>query len=84
MVHLHLSVIPAQAGIHWLQELRDSRFRGSDDDCAFFDSLLVASGSRARVRARARTRVAPDRGRPPTLHIPLSVSNGSKKFEPQD
>jgi len=28
----YLAVIPAEAGIHWHQELRDSRFCGSDDD----------------------------------------------------
>jgi len=32
MENFYLAVIPAQAGIQWLQELRDSRFRGSDDD----------------------------------------------------
>ena len=35
MENLYLAVIPAQAGIHWHQELRDSRFRGSDDDYCF-------------------------------------------------
>jgi len=39
MENFYLAVIPAQAGIQWLQELRDSRFRGSDSNCAFFDTL---------------------------------------------
>jgi len=40
MEDLHLSVIPAKAGIHWLKVLRDSRFRGSDINCTFFGTLL--------------------------------------------
>ena len=32
MENVYFAVIPAEAGIHWLQELRDSRFRGNDDD----------------------------------------------------
>ena len=40
MENLYLSVIPAEAGIPWLQALRDSRFRGSDEHYVFFDSLL--------------------------------------------
>ena len=32
MENLYLSVIPSEAGIRWLQVLRDSRFRGSDED----------------------------------------------------
>ena len=32
MENLYFAVIPAKAGIQWLQELRDSRFRGSDGD----------------------------------------------------
>jgi hypothetical protein len=30
MENLYLSVIPAEAGIQWLQVLRDPRFRGDD------------------------------------------------------
>ena len=37
----HLSVIPAQAGIPWLQVLRDPRFRGDDSRLVFFDTLLM-------------------------------------------
>ncbi len=37
---LSLSVIPAEAGIQWLQVLRDSRLRGSDEDWVFSDTLL--------------------------------------------
>ena len=44
MENLYLSVIPAEAGIHWLQVLRDSRFRGSDDGCAFVDTLVHGNG----------------------------------------
>jgi hypothetical protein len=44
MEDLHLSVIPAQAGIPWHQVLRDSRFRGSDGHCAFFDTLRGGEG----------------------------------------
>ena len=32
MENFNFAVIPAFAGVTWLQELRDSRFRGSDDD----------------------------------------------------
>jgi hypothetical protein len=38
------AVIPAQAGIQRLQELTDSRFRGSDDDWVFFDTLSRERG----------------------------------------
>ena len=39
MENFHLSVIPAKAGIHWLQVLRDPRFRGDDGKQVFFDTL---------------------------------------------
>jgi hypothetical protein len=32
MENFNFAVIPAQAGIQWHQVLRDSRFRGSDDN----------------------------------------------------
>ena len=40
MENLHLSVIPAQAGIHWLQVLRDPCFRRDDGEEALFDTLF--------------------------------------------
>ena len=46
MEKLHFCVIPAQAGIHWLQVLGDPCFRRDDGEEAFFDTLL-------RERARA-------------------------------
>jgi hypothetical protein len=49
MENLYFTVIPAKAGIHWLQELRDPRLRGDDSKLVFFDTLL---------RERARVRVA--------------------------
>jgi hypothetical protein len=30
MENFYSAVIPAQAGIHWLQELRDPRLRGDE------------------------------------------------------
>ena len=39
MENLYFAVIPAQAGIHWLRELRDPRLRGDDGKLAFFDAL---------------------------------------------
>jgi len=40
MENLHLSVIPAQAGIHWLQvPLRDPCLRRDDGEEAFCDTL---------------------------------------------
>ena len=39
MEHFFFAVIPAKAGIHWLQELRDPRFRGDDGKLVFFDTL---------------------------------------------
>jgi hypothetical protein len=39
MENVHLSVIPAKAGIHWLQVLRDPCFRRDDGEEAFFDTL---------------------------------------------
>ena len=50
MENLYFAVIPAQAGIQWLQELRDPRLRGDDgffgDDgkLVFFDTLLWGEG----------------------------------------
>ncbi len=38
--NVYLSAIPSKAGIPWHQVLRDSRFRGSDDDYAVIDTLL--------------------------------------------
>jgi hypothetical protein len=40
MEHLHLSVIPAKAGIQWLQELGDPCLRRDDGKLVFFDTLL--------------------------------------------
>jgi len=48
MENLHLSVIPAEAGIHWHQALRDSRFRGSDSLYAFVDTLQRGEGIHGR------------------------------------
>jgi len=39
MENLHLSVMPAKAGIHWLQVLRDPCFRRDDGEEAFPDTL---------------------------------------------
>ena len=44
MEHFYSAVIPAKAGIQWLQELRDPRLRGDDGKQVFFDTL-----SRERV-----------------------------------
>jgi hypothetical protein len=38
MENVHLSVIPAKAGIHWLQGLRDPCLRRDDGEEAFFDT----------------------------------------------
>jgi hypothetical protein len=38
MDYLHLSVIPAKAGIHWLQVLRDPCLRRDDGKLVFFDT----------------------------------------------
>jgi len=39
MENLYLAVIPAEAGIQWLQELGDPRLRGDDGKLVFFDTL---------------------------------------------
>jgi len=39
MESFHFSVIPAKAGIHWLQLLRDPCLRRDDGEEAFFDPL---------------------------------------------
>jgi hypothetical protein len=49
MENLYFTVIPAKAGIHWLQELRDPRLCGDEGGEAFFDTPL-----RERVRACPR------------------------------
>jgi hypothetical protein len=38
MEHFYFAVIPAKAGIQWLQELRDPRLRGDDGKLVFFDT----------------------------------------------
>jgi hypothetical protein len=40
MENLYLSVIPAKAGIQWLQVLGDPCLRRDDDKEAFFGTLL--------------------------------------------
>jgi hypothetical protein len=40
MEYLSLSVIPAQAGIHWLQGLGDPCLRRDDSKLVFLDTLL--------------------------------------------
>jgi len=50
---LSLFVIPAEAGIQWLQVLRDSRLRGSDEDWVFSDTL--ARGNPGVWRGREAT-----------------------------
>ncbi len=45
MENLHLSVIPAKAGIHWLQVLRDPCLRRDDGEEAFFDTLQRGEGT---------------------------------------
>jgi hypothetical protein len=37
--NVHLFVIPAKAGIHWLQVLRDPCLRRDDGEEALFDTL---------------------------------------------
>jgi len=54
MESLHLSVIPAQAGIQWLQVLGDPHLRRDDGEEAFFDTLrgekeFTVRGKNARV-----------------------------------
>jgi len=44
MEHSHLSVIPAKAGIHWLQVLGDPCLRRDDGQEAIFDTLLWGEG----------------------------------------
>jgi hypothetical protein len=44
MENLHLSVIPAQAGILWLQVLGDPCLRRDDGEEAFFDTLRRGEG----------------------------------------
>ncbi len=38
MENLYFAVIPSQAGIQWLQVLRDPRLRGDDGKLVFFDT----------------------------------------------
>jgi hypothetical protein len=45
MENVHLSVIPAKAGIHWLQALRDPCLHRDDGDEAFADTLLREKAS---------------------------------------
>jgi len=40
MEHLFFAVIPAKAGIQWLQVLRDPCLRRDDGEEAFFDTRL--------------------------------------------
>jgi hypothetical protein len=53
MENVHLSVIPAKAGIHWLQVLRDPCLRRDDGEEAFFDTLFW---EKARVRVSSTLR----------------------------
>jgi len=39
-----ISGMPANAGIQWLQELGDPRFRGDDGKLVFFDTLQRGEG----------------------------------------
>jgi hypothetical protein len=39
MQNLYFAVIPAKAGIRWLQVLGDPRLRGDDGKLVFFDTL---------------------------------------------
>ena len=39
MEHFFFAVIPAKAGIHWHQTLRDPRLRGDDSGYTFIDTL---------------------------------------------
>ena len=39
MENFYSAVIPAKAGIQWLQGLRDPRLRGDDGKLVFFDTL---------------------------------------------
>jgi len=58
MKKLNLCVIPAQAGIHWLQVLRDPCLRRDDGEEVFFDTLesgnpSATSGSVSVLRGKA-------------------------------
>ncbi len=61
MENLYFAVIPSQAGIQWLQVLRDPRLRGDDGKLVFFDSLgggnpLVSGKAKGkRVQAKGQT-----------------------------
>jgi hypothetical protein len=45
MENLHLSVIPAKAGIQWLQVLGDPCLRRDDGEEAFYDTLQGGEGN---------------------------------------
>jgi hypothetical protein len=45
MEKLHLCVIPAKAGIHWLHVLRDPCLRRDDGEEAFTDTLVGGNPS---------------------------------------
>jgi hypothetical protein len=49
MQNFYFAVIPAQAGIQWLQELRDPCLRRDDGEEAFFDTLLWGEGTPHRL-----------------------------------
>ena len=44
MENSYFAVIPAQAGIPWLQELRDPCLRRDDGKLVFFDTLQRGEG----------------------------------------
>jgi len=46
MENLYFAVMPAKAGIHWLQVLRDPCLRRHDGEEAFFDILFRGGDSK--------------------------------------
>ncbi len=57
MEHFYFAVIPAKAGIQWLQELRDPRLSGDDGKLVFFDTPQRGEGT-----------PCPTLTHPPTFH----------------
>jgi len=54
MENVHLSVIPAQAGIHWLQVLGDPCLRRDDGEGASFDTVSREREEEVLVDCRGR------------------------------
>jgi len=54
MEHFYSAVMPAKAGIHWLQVLRDPCLRRDDGEEAFFDTLKGRGGFQRRTLCTER------------------------------